>query len=652
MSTSDLEQQLRILARKAERERRMRLETERVIDCKSLEIFSINEQLRQANTELDRKILQRTAELRRAKEAIEQTAGALADSNRRFELVMQASRAAIWEWCGEKKAHYFSPHLTTITGYSQAELGRLLQSLRVIHPGDRKRLRAHVRYQLQQREPFELEFRLKLQNGEYRWFRVNGQGEWRGDETSPVRVAGSIVDIDQQIRNAALAHKLTRYDSVTNILNRATFISSLNEYLRQAEQNAESFAVLLLDIDGFKNVNDKYGQAAGDNVLRHVAAVLTNCIKGYDVAARLGGDEFGVVLRKIQKRDDILAVCRQLLESLRQPLQLNGSRIRLGASVGIACYPHDADDADTLIGQAHLAMLCSRSQSGRTERFTFHEPRLGNAVRERRRLEDELQDALERQEFELDYQPEVALDTGELVGAEALLRWRHPQRGRLAPDAFITQAEQSGLIIPIGEWVINQVCSDLAKWQRAGARTRVAINLSPVQFIQGDVVNTLRKVMLSFDTPPECIEVEITESLLLHDVATTRELLAEMHDLGVNISLDDFGSGYSSLAYLLELPVDTVKIDRSFIRRLGDDEGSRVITRAIINLAHSLQLHVLGEGVETVAQADWLRAAGCDFAQGFHYSHPVPAASLQAYLSELVARSALPLRDRRLLIAK
>ena len=429
------------------------------------------------------------------------------------------------------------------------------------------------------------------------------------------------------------------YDQLTGLPNRLYFRDQLDRTLARAHRGQERFAVLFVDLDYFKRVNDSLGHAAGDAVLRDAADRMRRCIRGTDIVARLGGDEFTLLLTDVKSTRDPQIAAEHVIAAMATPFLIAGQDHFMNASIGIAIYPDDGVTADELLRNADTAMYRAKD-SGRGQ-SVFFENRMNADAIARVRSERELHHAIDRNEFVLVYQPQLDLKTCRISGAEALLRWNHPDRGLLAPAHFIQLAEETGLIEKLGEWVLREACAQFQKWQADGiALPRVGVNVSPRQFQQKGFIDTLDKIVRDSGMRASSLEVEITESLLLEATSTVETMLMKLKSIGVQIALDDFGTGYSSLAYLKRFPVDVVKIDRSFVKDLPADEGSAAITAAIIAMAHALRKKVFAEGVETAAQAAFLRGLRCDHIQGYHLSVPLSPSDLAALVQRAEGRMA------------
>jgi diguanylate cyclase (GGDEF)-like protein len=430
---------------------------------------------------------------------------------------------------------------------------------------------------------------------------------------------------------ARIAH-MSRYDGLTELLNRTAF----NAALRAAAQRAargENFALLCLDLDRFKQVNDTLGHPVGDALLCAVAGRLTSLVRDSDAVARLGGDEFAILQVDLESPDNAAALAQRIVITLREPYDVAGHRVVIGATVGIALGHVEARDVDTLLRNADLALYRAK-QEGRGI-FRFFEPEMDARAQARRQLELDLRGAIEREEFELYYQPLISVEHREIAQFEALIRWRHPQRGLVSPNDFIPLAEEIGLIVPIGAWALRTACREAAGWPD---RVSVAVNLSATQFARANVVDQVTTALRESGLAPQRLEVEITETALLTDSARTLETLHALRRLGVRIAMDDFGTGYSSLSYLRSFPFDKLKIDQSFIRDLGEAGDSAAIVRAIAGMGQSLGIKTTAEGVETEQQMRQLIGDGCDELQGYFFSKPCPAAEVARLLSSDTAQ--------------
>jgi diguanylate cyclase (GGDEF)-like protein len=435
--------------------------------------------------------------------------------------------------------------------------------------------------------------------------------------------------------NSELQHRAT-HDALTGLPNRALIADRLDQALARAARDGRQAAVLVLDLDRFKLVNDSLGHQAGDELLCDAARKLRDTLRAVDSIARTGGDEFLIILADLADAGGARVAAEKLLGCLRDSCAIRGHALHARSSIGISMFPADGDTAETLVAHADEAMYVAKGRGG--DGFAFFERGMSGFAQHRLKLENELRDALTREEFELHYQPKVEVRSGAITSLEALLRWRHPIHGLVPPAEFIPAAEESGLIVPIGQWVLREACRQMQLW-RAGCVTalRVAVNVSPVQFCQPGLLPMIRGLLDEYRLPADSLELELTESTVMSGIESSVRILQELSRMGVVVAIDDFGTGYSSMSYLRRLPVDKLKIDRSFISELGRNLDDDAIVRALISLAHSLRLKVVAEGVETAAQLDCLRLLNCDQYQGFLTSPALPPAEIEALLRSRAA---------------
>jgi diguanylate cyclase (GGDEF)-like protein len=430
--------------------------------------------------------------------------------------------------------------------------------------------------------------------------------------------------VEEQLAHAARVEYLAYHDGLTALPNRSLFSKLLGQSINQAHRYNRRLAVMFLDLDRFKQINDTLGHEAGDQLLQEVAARLKACLRDSDTVARLGGDEFVVLLPELTEEAYVATVAQKILSTVARPFVLLGQEFRVTASIGISTYPQDGLDEQTLTKNADIAMYQAKAEG--KNNFQFYSERLNANSLERLTLESSLRHALERGEFELHYQAKRDIRSGRITGMEALLRWQHPDLGTIAPMQFIPVAEETGLIVPIGKWVLRTACLQNMAWQAQGLPPlSMAINLTARQFFDEGLVPDLTTILATTGMDARLLELEITESLLMRDVERSLRILSGLKDMGVRIAIDDFGVGYSSLATLQQFPLDTIKIDRSFIRDVASVDEDKALTEAIIAMGRTLSLTVVAQGVETKAQADFLRLNACDEFQGFYLDVPMPA---------------------------
>ena len=428
--------------------------------------------------------------------------------------------------------------------------------------------------------------------------------------------------------NKQLRH-LATHDVLTGLPNRVLLDDRIGQCIALADRQGQTFAVIVLDLDRFKVVNDSFGHRVGDELLREVAQRLKSVVREIDTVARLGGDEFVLIITQSPERDAIQAVASRIIEVMQAPVRIAGVEIHTSPSIGIAVYPHDASTTETLLAHADAAMYYAKQQ-GRNN-FQYFVPRMNTATQEKVRLESDMHVALEQKQFELHYQPKVNTATGVMHGAEALLRWTHPELGVIPPSKFIPIAEECGLIGALGAWVVREACRQARAWQLDGLPPlRIAVNLSASQFRQGDIVSIIRDALDAVGLDARYLEVELTESVVMSDPEESIAILEKLSTMGVLVSIDDFGTGYSSMSYLRRFPIDKIKIDRGFISEAMSRPDDASIVRAIVSLAHNLRLKVVAEGVESSEQLEFLKTLGCDQYQGFHYSPALPASQFLA----------------------
>ena len=418
--------------------------------------------------------------------------------------------------------------------------------------------------------------------------------------------------------------QLSRRDALTGLHNRMEFHSRLDEAIAQARRTQQMVAILLFDIDHFKDVNDSMGHAAGDDMLKQISDRLADCARETDTLARLGGDEFAIIANNLADADGATVLARKVLESFIEPFNIDGQQVYGGASVGVTLFPHDDETPERLLKNADLALYQAK-RDGRGS-YQFYDAEMNTRVQNRKTIEGELHRSLELEQFVLHYQPQVSVADYSLTGVEALVRWNHPEHGLVAPNDFIWVAEATGLIVPLGDWVLRSACRQHLEWQAMGLPPiPIAVNLSAIQFRQRELVDTVKKVVAETGIEPAQLELEITENMVMENVDTVIGTLNELHSAGYRLSIDDFGTGYSSLAYLRQFPVDRLKIDSSFMQNVNDGTDDAAIVKAVINLAHTLSIGVIAEGVETEEQLMFLREHGCEEMQGFFCNPPVTA---------------------------
>lgn len=463
------------------------------------------------------------------------------------------------------------------------------------------------------------------------------------DSVAPIHDRGGLVDGSVLVfRDVTLARVLSarvthlaEHDTLTGLPNRLLLSDRLDQAIAMAQRNSEILAVLFMDLDGFKHINDSLGHSTGDKLLQSVAKQLQRCVRAPDTVSRQGGDEFLVLLQDIEHAEDAAIAANRILKSLVETHSIDGHELHITASIGVSIYPDDGIDSETLIKNADTAMYQAKAQ-GR-HNYKFFKAEMNARAVNRQSVEQDLRCALKRHEFALHYQPKIDFSTGEITGAEALLRWKHPKRGLIPPEQFIPIAEESGLILPIGAWVLRQACLQAKAWGDAGLpMIDVSVNVSAIQLRNEEFIEDLSAILDETGLAAQRLELEVTESSLMRNSELVAPILRLLRELGVRISVDDFGTGYSSLSYLQQFALDAIKIDQSFIRRITSFPADSTVLSAIISLGQSLKLRVIAEGVETAEEHAFLRGQDCDEAQGFYFSMPLPAVQFAKLLKNHV----------------
>ncbi len=550
---------------------------------------------------------------------------ALRESEERYALAARGANDGLWDWNLKTGEIYYSPRWKSMLGYEENEIKNSIEEwFSRVHPEDIDGLRARIDLHLEGLTPFENEHRMKHKDGTYRWMLSRGLAV-RDAEGKAYRMAGSQTDItDRKVAEMQLLHDAF-HDALTGLPNRALFMNRLEHATERAKRRKDyQFAVLFLDLDRFKVVNDSLGHLAGDQLLVEIARRLVGCLRPGDTVARLGGDEFAVLLDGIESLDDAIRVSDRIQKELRIPFNLNGQEVCTTTSIGIALNTIGYNQPDDLLRDADIAMY--RAKALGKARYAVFDTGMHTRAVELLHLEASLRRAIEQQEFRLYYQPIICLASGKITGVEALLRWQHPQRGLISPGEFIQVAEETGLIIAIGEWVLQTACAQSKAWRDRGLPPLfVAINLSARQFQHQNLLELIKKILKETGMAAQTLKLEITESIAMRDLDFSIPVLKELSAMGVQILIDDFGTCYSSLGYLNRFPINALKIDQSFVKDIPNNADNTAIIKAIIAMAHSLKLKVIAEGVETEEQLIFLRSQACDEIQGYLLSHPLPA---------------------------
>ncbi|MEO7742272.1 MAG: EAL domain-containing protein [Usitatibacter sp.] len=556
----------------------------------------------------------------------------MARAKERLDLALASSNLALWDWDLASGKVYFNESWSMLMG--QAPRESVFPGEEVVlwaHPAERKVFRAALGNTAKGvSEEFDCEYRVANAAGEWIWVHSRGKVTQRDPAGRALRMTGTSTNVSKRKRAEERAEYLATRDALTGLPNRVLLHDRLEQAVANAARHHTGFGFMFIDLDRFKTINDSLGHHVGDQLLKGVASRLGACVRASDTVARLGGDEFAVILENLRDDDDEGAqqVAQKMIAAMASPMLIEGQPLTTSCSIGIGLYPTDGRDSATLMKNADVAMYYAK-EKGRNN-YQFFSAEMNSRAQERLSVESYLRLALKRGELVLHYQPRMTL-AGELVGVEALVRWQHPRRGLLLPAKFIDVAEDSGLIVPIGEWVLRNACAQIQVWQkRVKPDLRMSVNMAVAQLADGErLLAVVASAIADTGIAPSCLELELTESHLMRDIEDKAAILQRLGDLGVGIAIDDFGTGYSSLSYLKRLPVDTIKIDSSFVRDMESDRNDEAIIRAILAMAHSLKLSAVAEGVETAAQFEALRRLGCDEYQGFFESPALPAADFE-----------------------
>ncbi len=575
------------------------------------------------------------------------TADALRSSQSKLDNAQRIARLGNWEWCLGSNELSWSREFGRVLGIEEGvSLETWTEFVEYIEEPDRSNVLLISEQSVEEKQPFNVEFSvLGNSDGAQRRIRLEAEpykhenGEWS-------YMLGTIQDITERINAQKQIHNLAYYDLVTGLPNRAQLTEQLRYTLKLSKRNSTKFAILFLDLDHFKQVNDTLGHDAGDDLLKQVAKRLTSVVRQSDMisggdddddadsqhtVARLGGDEFVVLLGVINRAEDAARVAERIAQSISMPYDIGSSAVSVTTTIGISVYPADGDDTESMMKSADVAMYHAK-ESGRNG-YQFYSRSIHEQALTRFSLEADLRVAIETEQLTLAFQPKIDMKTGRLAGVEALTRWNHPEKGAVSPSDFIPLAEETGLIIELGRWVLREACLQMQHWIEAGwPSMTIAVNCSSVQFTKSDIIEDINAAIAYSGLDPMLLEIELTESLLLQDGEKGIQILSDMKALGIQVSIDDFGTGFSSLSYLKRLPVDKLKIDQSFVRDLEKDSGDAAIVTAIITLSHNLNLTVVAEGVETQEQFNILRGFNCNEAQGYLISYPLDIEQFSLWL--------------------
>ncbi|BBE49783.1 putative signaling protein [Ferriphaselus amnicola] len=557
---------------------------------------------------------------RQAEKEVRMMTRELRDSEERFRTMTERVRDIFSILSPEGIVKYESPAVMDALGYEPEELiGNNMFEL--VHPQDNEAVQYQFERVLAGEEMIRpIEFRFRHKNGTWRILEAFARNELANPAVDGIVVHSR--DITEHKQSQQTIWNLAHHDALTGLPNRSLLQDRILQAIHQAHREGHKLAVLFLDLDHFKHINDSLGHHVGDALLQVAAQRIESCLREGDTVARLGGDEFVVLLPSFQSDADVVMVADKILEELGKPFEIDGHGLHIGVSIGISQYPRDGKEPGHLMRMADAAMYHAKA-NGRNNAQFFTE-QIDSVARERLQVENGLRLAIQQGELRLYYQPLVDLKTNVVVGMEALIRWEHPERGLLSPGSFVEIAEDTGLISIIGEWILGEACHQAKQWNDQGFALQVAINLSVRQFDSGNLHQTIVHALRQSGLPARQLKLEITESTMISNIEETSQLLERLRSLGIQIAIDDFGTGYSSLSYLKRFPIDTLKIDQSFVRDIGVDTDDEAIVTAIIAVAHSLKMGLVAEGIETERQLDFLRGLGCDIGQGYYFSKPLP----------------------------
>lgn len=556
---------------------------------------------------------------------------ALFTHHHQLEEAQRVAKLGYWKLSVDINNFSLSDQARKILGINQSGFNNSLEGyLNLIHVGDRDVMKSAIECALYEKEPFSVDYRIIDVSGKK--VHIHSQGEVvEGVDGSVMAILATVQDISERKKSEATFEHMALYDALTDLCNRSLFQNRLAHSMAMAHREEKLLALCFIDLDNFKQVNDTLGHAIGDELLKSVAKCLKSSMRQGDIIARLGGDEFGIAIEGLSNIEELEKIVSKLRARLGEMHEIRGHDLLVTASIGVTLYPLDSVDKNTMLANADAAMYKAKELGG--NRYCFYSHDMDDRSHRRLDMEQKLRNALEADELRVFYQPQVNTRTGRIIGIEALLRWQHPDYGLLTPSKFIRIAEETGLIYPIGLWVLKTACIQVLKWKKKGlGELRLAVNMSARQFAQRDMLVHMQRIMQEVGFDPSFLNIEITETVAMHNIVNVTETLQQVKAMGAKVSIDDFGAGHSSMNHLQRLPIDSLNIDRSFIMNVAGRERDGATARAIIALAHGMGLKVIAEGVETSAHVNFLKKYKCDEMQGYHFSPPVPASELTPLL--------------------
>lgn len=555
---------------------------------------------------------------------------ALRISEQRYELAIEGAQCGIWEWDVENDQWYFSSKCKEFLGFEESELDNNPENWeKLFHPDDLDKAISDLKeYVLSKSDSYEDHFRIRCKNGEYKWIMSKAKAI-RDEKGNVIRIAGSYADITEEKEAGEKLNSMAYHDMLTGLSNRVLFEENLKKLIKEADINNRKLALVYMDIDNFKNINDTLGHLAGDKLLKYVSDILKDQVIFPDLAARLGGDEFAIIFVDIETKNQIEDKIKALLKYLRKPWLIEGQEFFISFSIGISIYPLHGKDMHVLMKNSDMAMYYVKKKM--KDDYCFYTPEIEETNVKQVKLVNDLRKAIDDDQFILYYQPIINLNSGELIGVEALIRWKHPKKGLIPPIEFIPLAEETGLIRDIEKWVLKTALIQKKQWENKNySNIKMSINISGKTVASKDFIQYVEKLIYETNVSNDEIQFEVTETTFMEDLDTAVHNLNKVKEMGIKIALDDFGTGYSSLTYLKKLPIDVVKLDRGFIKSTIDIEKEPIV-HYIIELINSLKLKLVAEGVETKDQLDFLKKYNCAYGQGYLFSKPIESKEVEKY---------------------